>query len=283
MWAHPPKPAPPHARLHAPNSSANPFLAARAVLEPPNVPEQECPNAKGDLHAREHPHEPENPVHPRELEATPSNWWASQSAAMAPQVVAVQDHQHDPAPPQGPACPVACVSPWHPASSCSSKSPLVVRQPLHPGVPTPPIGPQKPEPPRLQLLGPQHRQRPDAQDSVQVVPEANAVQDAPIGTTAPSSRHCAVARRKNNARKSTSLARTTTLSRHKPAALLANSKPSCCRPAWRAQPNRKLNNERLPSLWQRCANAARKRPANGNVVAPWNCGQLARRSKSVPR
>lgn len=73
-WAHQPKPAPPHARLHGPNSSANLFLAAPAELEHPNVPEQECPNAKGDLHVRVHPYEVENPVHLHEREATPSNW-----------------------------------------------------------------------------------------------------------------------------------------------------------------------------------------------------------------
>ena len=283
-WALRPKPAPPHVRRRDPNSSANPFLAVRAVLEPPNVLEPECPNAKGDPHVPVHPHEPENPAHPHAPEGTPSNWLVSQSDAMALQVVAVQERQHDPAHPLGRACPVACVNPWHPASSCSSKSLLVVRQPQHPGVLMLPIAPRKTLAQLLlQWRGPQHPQRPVAQDSAPVPPEVNGAQGAPIGTTAPSSRHYAAARLKNNGKKSTSLARTMMLSLHKPAGLLANSRQWCFQPAWRAQPNRKPNNERRPSLWQRCANAAKKPLVNGNVVAPWNCGQRGRPSKYVPR
>jgi hypothetical protein len=251
---------------------------------PPNVLEPEYPNAKGGPHVPVHPHEPENPAHPHDLEETPSNWLVSQSDAMALQVLAVQERQHDLAHPLGRACPVACVNPWHPASSCSSKSPLVVRQPQHPGVRMPRIAPRKPPAQLLlQWRGQQHPQRPVAQDSAPVPPEGNGAQGAQIGTTVPNSRHYAVARPKNNGKKSTSLARTTMLSLHKRVDLLANSRRSCFQPVWRAQPNRKPNNERLPSLLQRCANAARKPLVNGNVVAPWNCGQRARPSKYVPR
>ena len=147
-----------------------------------------------------------------------------------------------------------------------------------------PIAPRKPPAQLLlQWRGPQRPQRPVAQDSGPVPQEGNGDQGAPIGTTVPSSRHYAVARLKNNDKKSTSLARTTMLSLHKPADLLGNSRQLCFPPAWRAQPNRKPNNERLPSLWQRCANAARKPLVNGNVVAPWNCGQPARPSRYAPR
>lgn len=283
-WELRPKRSPPHVRRRDPNSSANPFLAVRAVLEPPNVLEPEYPNAKGGPHVPVHPHEPQSLAHPLDPEETPSNWLVSQSDAMALQGVAVQERQHDPAHPLGRACLVACVNPWHPASSCSSKSPLVVRQPQHPGVRMLPIAPRKPPAQLLlQWRGPQRPQRPVAQDSGPVPQEGNGAQGAPIGTTVPSSRHYAVARLKNNGKKSTSLARTTMLSLHKPADLLGNSRQLCFQPAWRAQPNRKPNNERLPSLWQRCANAARKPLVNGNVVAPWNCGQRARPSRYVPR
>ena len=283
-WEHRPKPAPPHARLHDLNSSANQSLAVQEVLELPCVPAQECPNAKGGLHVLVPLHEPGNPAHPPGPLETHSNWLVSQSGATARPELDDQDRQHDPGPPHDLACPAACANRWRPASSCSSKSPLVVRQLQHPVVPTPPIGPRKPlEQLRLQWHGPLHPQHPGDQDSVPVLPVANDAQGAPIGTTVPSSRHYAVARLKNNGKKSTSLARTTMLSLHKPADLLANSRQLCFQPAWRAQPNRKPNKERLPSLWQRCANAARKPLVNGNVVAPWNCGQRARPSRYAPR
>lgn len=254
------------------------------MLELPCVPAQACPNAKGGLHVLVPLHEPGNPAHPAALLETHSNWLASQSVATARQELDAQDRQHDPGPPHDLACPVACANRWPPASSCSSKSPLVVRQLHYPVVPTLPIGLRKPpEQPLLQWRGQQTPQHPGDQDFVPVLPVANDAKGAPIGTTVPSSRHYAVARLKNNGKKSTSLARTTMLSLHKPADLLGNSRQLCFQPAWRAQPNRKPNNERLPSLWQRCANAARKPLVNGNVVAPWNCGQRARPSRYVPR
>ena len=283
-WEHRPKPAPPHARLHDLNSSANQSLAVQEVLELPCVPAQECPNAKGGLHVLVPLHEPGNPAHPPGPLETHSNWLVSQSGATARPELDDQDRQHDPGLPHDLACPVACANRWRPASSCSSKSPLVVRQLQHPVVPTLLIGPRKPpELPLLQWRGLQHPQHPGDQDSVPVLPVANDAQGAPIGTTVPSSRHCAAARLKNKGKKSISLARTTTLSQHKPADLPVNSRPLCCRQAWRAQPNRKLNNEQRPNLWPRCANAARKQPANGNVVAPWNCGQPVRPSRYAQR
>ena len=218
--------------------------------------------------------------------ATPLSSSENPSGGMAAATAAMQaDPVLDSAAAQVPIaqpCHPACANRLHPVSSCSCRSPRVVRRLLHRVVlmelPSAPVvmAPRQ----HLPFLGPRLRLRPLRRvdlDSVQVQAlAASAVPVVPTGMTAPSWKRSATARRRSSARRFTSSARTMIPSQRKPVGSLANRRTWCCRRAWLVLPSPSHSKEPHRNQWRRCASVARKRHVSVNAAGPWNCGQHAK-------
>ena len=173
-------------------------------------------------------------------------------------------------------CRVACESPWHPASSCSSRNRSVARPHHHYGVQIPRPNPVLESRPLHPWRG-RHLLQPRAVlDSVPEQPQVSADPDGPTGMTAPSWKPCAAVHRRSSARKSTSSARTMMPSPLKPAVSPASSRLWSCLPAWRDLPSRNPSRGPRRSQWRRCGNARRRPPVNASVDGPWNFAPPAR-------
>ena len=179
-------------------------------------------------------------------------------------------------------CHQACANRLHPVSSCSCRSPRVVRRFLHRVVlmelPSAPVVTAPKQHPLF--LDPSLRLRPlrrDGLGSVQVQAlAASAVPVVPTGMTAPSWKRSATARLRSSGRRFTSSARTMIPSQRKPADSLASRRTWCCRRAWLVLPSPSHSKEPHRNQWRRCASVARRRHVSVNAAGPWNCGQHAK-------
>ena len=244
----------------------------------PGAPTRPGP-APVDPHVPVHPHAPSRPGAPtrpggptRSAAAAPLNSSASRSDAMAaapagsaPDVLVLR---------RDPACPAACASRWPPAKLMQLQKPVgrPTAPPLRrPDAPTKPgDGPQA-TPPVARPTPPSAPRRPGSVPGAG--PGGTAVPDVPTGMTAPSWKLCAAVRPRSNVRRSTSSARTTTPSPHRPVVTPESNRPWCSPPAWLAQPSRSHSNAQRRSRWRRCASARRKPPVSASVAGPWNCAQ----------
>ena len=168
------------------------------------------------------------------------NWWASRFVATAIATAAKEGGLA-----RGLAvelapidlqCRPACVSRWLPVSSCNCRSPRVDQPYRHRAVPMAPLFRRVVMAPRPhhRLIGqPPLRQQPHvvrASVLEQVLADSDVPAD-PIGMTAQSSRHCAIALLRSNARRSTSSAKTMIRWQRRPVVLPVNRKTWCCRRA----------------------------------------------------
>ena len=161
---------------------------------------------------------PVAPVRAVLLQATLSNSSASQFAVMVPEAVAVTAMVVPLRPPVQEACRVACASLWHLDSSCSCRSPVVAQVPRRRAALTDLLSlPAARIPRAARPCLPWHarhnhrplRPPPDVLDTaLHLGQAASAVLVARIGMTAPSWKHCAAARLRSSARRSTSLVKT---------------------------------------------------------------------------
>ena len=191
---------PPRARR---DLGLRPGPAHRTGLDP--QPDQGHLNAKGVRNPRE-----ADPA-VRGAAATPWNWSANQSAAMA----AVPEVANDlgppgPVAPRGLVFPVACASRLPLANSCSCRSQSDVPRHRPHGVQTLQANLARPARPHHRSPAPPLQRHPAGPASDRVPQEVNAGQGAPTGMTVPSWKPCGAALLRNSAKKSTSLAKTTT-------------------------------------------------------------------------
>lgn len=252
-----------------------------------------CPNVQPVPSARERPRGLELDRVVR-LAPVETHWSLSASrsvetAAEAEAKVAVLQEERVPHPAATvQPCHPACANRSHPVSSCSSRNlPDVQVFPRRDG-PTAPLSPRE-ETVRKQLrrsparrpLRHRRRQPQDAPAASGPAPvlEGSAAPVVLIGMTAPSWTLCATVHRRSNAKKFTSLARTTIPWLHRPGDSPANRKTWCCRPAWRAHPSRNPSRSPHRNRWRPCASAARKPRGSASGGGPWSCGRLGRRSR----
>ena len=254
------------------------------------VSAQVHPSGQPEHNAQVHPLDPVQrraALVPDALSA-PSNWWASRSVATA---TASAEKEGDLArvlavelAPIDLLCHPGCVSRWHPVSSCNCRSPRVDRPFRHHAVPTAPLShPVVMAPrPHHRSIGqpPLQQQRHVVRASVlgQVLVDNDAPAD-PTGMTVRSSRHCAIALLRSNARRSTSSAKTMIRWQRRPVVLPVNRKTWCCRRALLVPPNPNPSREPHPNLWRPCASGARKPLASVSAAEPWSCVQQEKPSK----
>ena len=181
-------------------------------------------------------------------------------------------------------CRPACVSRWLPVSSCNCRSPRVDQPHRHRAVPMAllslPVG-MAPRPHHRLIGQPPLRQRPHVVRA-SVLEQVLADNDDPVdptGMTVQSSRHCAIALLRSNARRSTSSAKTMIRWQRRPVVLPVNRKTWCCRRALLVPPNPNPRREPHPNLWRPCASGARKPLASVSAAGPWSCVQHAKPSK----
>ena len=181
-------------------------------------------------------------------------------------------------------CRPACVSRWLPVSSCNCRSPRVDQPYRHRAVPmallSHPVG-MAPRPHHRLIGQPPLLQRPHVVRAsvLEQVLADNDAPAAPTGMTVQSSRHCAIALLRSNARRSTSSAKTMIRWQRRPVVLPVNRKTWCCRRALLVPPNPNPSREPHPNLWRPCASGARKPLASVSAAGPWSCVQHAKPSK----
>ena len=169
-------------------------------------------------------------------------------------------------------------------SSCNCRSPQGVRPSLLHAVPTGPLLHPVVMAPRqhhrsIDPLPLQQRRHAVQASDLEQVQEVRGVLAGLTGMTARSSRHCAIALLRNNARRFTSSAKTMIRWQLRPVVLPVSRKTWCCRRALLVPPNPNPSREPHPSLWRPCASGARKPLASVSGAGPWNCVLHAKPSR----